>query len=170
MQTIADHGADGLRDAAPPSAERAGTAEDALAVFLGFREADMLLWRRAGGALGLSSMAMLALAQVLRAHTGGVPVRQVDLSEALQLSPAGTSAIVTTLEERDLVRRVPSATDGRAVNIVPGDGSAEIGAALRAADDVFRRLVAEVSPEGLHGFLHIMGGMRALSARKFTDA
>ena len=148
----------------------ADPASEALGVFLDFREADMLLWRRAGNALGLSAMAMLALAQVLRAHARDAPVRQVDLSEALQLSPAGTSAIVTALEERDLVRRVPSATDGRAVNIVPGDGSAEIGAGLLAADDVFLRLVAEVSPEGLRGFLHIMGGMRALSSRKFSDA
>ena len=146
------------------------SAPDALGIFLEFREADMLLWRRAGSALGLSAMAMLALAQVLRAHARGSAVRQVDLSEALQLSPAGTSAIVTALEERDLVRREPSATDGRALNIVPGDGSAQIGEALLAADDVFLRLVAEVSPEGLRGFLHIMGGMRDLSGRKFSGA
>ena len=146
------------------------SASDALGIFLEFREADMLLWRRAGSALGLSAMAMLALAQVLRAHARGSAVRQVDLSEALQLSPAGTSAIVTALEERDLVRREPSATDGRALNIVPGDGSAQIGEALLAADDVFLRLVAEVSPEGLRGFLHIMGGMRDLSGRKFSGA
>jgi DNA-binding MarR family transcriptional regulator len=142
------------------------SASDALGIFLEFREADMLLWRRAGSALGLSAMAMLAL----RAHARGSAVRQVDISEALQLSPAGTSAIVTALEERDLVRREPSATDGRALNIVPGDGSAQIGEALLAADDVFLRLVAEVSPEGLRGFLHIMGGMRDLSGRKFSGA
>ena len=144
-------------------------ASDALGVFLDFREADMLLWRRAGAALGISTMAALGLARILRANERQAPLRQVDLSESLGLSAAGTSAIVTALVERGFVHREPSLLDGRAVHLTAGEHVGPVLDELLAADAKFLRLAGEVSAEGLRGFMHIMAGMGALSGQKYAQ-
>lgn len=140
----------------------------ALDAFLAFRETDMELWRRAGNDLGLTMLAMLALARILRAHAAGSPLRQVDLGKRLQISAAGTSQIIDALEERRLVRREPIASDRRAVALVPGAAADPVARDVLDGDAEFTKLAKRISPEGLRAFVHMMRGMEAVSAAKFT--
>lgn len=70
---------------------------------------------QAGHALGLGSTDVRAL-QALDA-LAGAPVRAKDLSAALGLSSAATTALVDRLESAGLVRRRPDATDRRAITL-----------------------------------------------------
>ncbi len=148
----------------------AADAARALAAFLEFRETDMELWTRAGDSLGLSRTAMLALARIIRAHDAGTPLRQVDLGRALLASPAGISATIDTLESKGLVRRERSATDRRAVALVPGEHAAPIVTEVLGADARFVERAAALSPEALGGFIALMDHMNGVSAGKYQDA
>ncbi len=148
----------------------AADAARALAAFLEFRETDMELWTRAGESLGLSRTAMLALARIIRAHDAGTPLRQVDLGRALLASPAGISATIDTLEGKGLVRRERSATDRRAVALVPGEHAGPIVDEVLGADARFVEQAAALTPEALGGFITLMDHMNGVSARKYQGA
>lgn len=70
---------------------------------------------QAGHTLGLGSTDLRAL-QALDA-LAGAPVRVKDLSAALSLSSAATTALVDRLEKAGLVTRQPDASDRRAVTL-----------------------------------------------------
>lgn len=144
--------------------------EHALAAFLAFRNADMDLWRRAGLVARLSHSSMLALTLILRADAAGDPLRQVAVQTALRISPAGTSAIVTELVGRGLVRRTTDPADGRAFLLVAGEAAPFVTAQLRQHDDEFRELVAEVPAEHLRTLVEVLDGMRERGERKYLDA
>lgn len=150
-----------------------GTAPDvelALVAFLAFRNADMDLWRRAGLVAGLSHSAMLALTLILRSDAAGEPLRQVAVQTELRISPAGTSAIVTELVGRGLVRRTADPADGRASLLVAGEAAPFVTAQLRQHDEEFRELVAEVPTEHLRTLVHVLDGMRERGEQKYLDA
>ncbi len=150
-----------------------GTApaiEVALAAYLAFRTADMDLWRRAGLVARLSHSTMLALTLILRADAAGEPLRQVAVQTALRISPAGTSAIVTELVGRGLVRRTADPADGRAILLVAGEAAPFVTAQLQQHDDEFRALVAELPAEHLRTLVHVLDGMRERGEQKYLDA
>lgn len=148
----------------------ASEVERALAAFLAFRNADMDLWRRASLVAKLSHSSMLALALILRADAAGDPLRQVAVQTLLRISPAGTSAIVSELAERGLVRRQADPADGRAFLLVGGEAAPMVAEQLRQHDDEFRELVADVPAEHLLSLVQVLDGMRALNERKYLDA
>ncbi|GMA27167.1 MarR family transcriptional regulator [Arenivirga flava] len=149
--------------------DAAPDAELALAAFLAFREADMDLWRRAGLVARLSHSSMLALTMILRADAAGEPLRQVSVQTALRISPAGTSAIVTELVGRELVRRTADPADGRAFLLVAGEAAPFVSEQLRQHDDEFRALVAEVPSEHLRTLVHVLDGMRERGEQQYRD-
>lgn len=146
----------------------ADPVESALTAFLNFRDEDMELWRRAGGALDLSMSAMLMLATILRADAADEPLRQVDLVKRLHLSPASVSASIDVLEDRRLVQRIRSARDRRSVQLRAGADAEPIAREVMAADDAFRQVARSVSEEGLAGFVEVLDAMRAVGAAKYT--
>lgn len=139
----------------------------ALDAFIEFRVADMDIWRRAGAALDLTTNGMMVLAYVLRQHSLGEVVRQVDIRNALQLSAAGASTIIDVLEERELVRREPFAGDRRALSIVPTLQGSQVEDSVRVADDRFFELADSVTPAELAAFVRILDGMREHGATQF---
>lgn len=145
-----------------------GDNEAARDAFLAFRNADMELWRRASTTLGLSLLATRVLARIIRSGERGTLLRQVDLSRTLQISPAGLSQIIDVLEERDLVRRTPHATDGRAHGIEPGEAAAPIAQVLLDYYTEFNRLTAAMPQDQLDAFTRVMRGMEVASAAPFT--
>jgi DNA-binding MarR family transcriptional regulator len=143
--------------------------ERALDAFLAFRNGDMDLWRRAGLIAKLSHSSMLALTLILRADAAGEPLRQVAVQTALRISPAGTSAIVSELAERNLVRREADPADRRAFLLVAGDAAPLVTVQLQRHDDEFRELVAEVPAEHLGTLVQVLDGMRELGERKYLE-
>lgn len=141
----------------------------ALQAFLAFRNADMELWRRASSTLGLTIQATRVLARIIRSSDAAAPLRQVDLSRSMQMSPAGLSQIIDHLEEREFVRRVPHPTDRRARGIEPGAAAAPIAQVFLEYFAEFNRLSAGMTPEQLSAVVKIMRGMEAASAAPFTD-
>lgn len=140
----------------------------ALDAFIDFRVADMDIWRRAGARLDLTTNGSMVLAYVLRQHSLGEVVRQVDIRTALQLSAAGASTIVDVLERRGLVRREPFEGDRRALSIVPTIEGHAIEEVVRIADDRFFELAASVTPAELEAFVRILDGMREHGVGQFT--
>lgn len=139
----------------------------ALDAFIEFRVADMDIWRRAGAALDLTTNGMMVLAFVLRQHSLGEVVRQVDIRNALQLSAAGASTIIDVLEERELVRREPFEGDRRALSIVPTLQGSVVEESVRIADDRFFELADSVTRAELDAFVRILDGMREHGAGQF---
>ncbi len=139
----------------------------ALDAFIDFRVADMDIWRRAGALLDLTTNGSMVLAYVLRQHSLGETVRQVDIRTALQLSAAGASTIIDVLEQRGLVRREPFHGDRRALSIVPTIEGHAIEEIVRTADDRFFELAASVTPAELDAFVRILDGMREHGVGQF---
>lgn len=139
----------------------------ALDAFIDFRVADMDIWRRAGALLDLTTNGSMVLAYVLRQHSLGETVRQVDIRTALQLSAAGASTIIDVLEQRGLVRREPFEGDRRALSIVPTIEGHAIEEVVRVADDRFFELAASVTPAELDAFVRILDGMREHGVEQF---
>lgn len=148
----------------------ATAVDQALDAFLAFRSADMDLWRRAGLVARLSHSSMLALTLILRADAAGTPLRQVAVQTVLRISPAGTSAIVSELADRGLVRREADPADGRAFLLVAGEAAPFVTEQLRRHDEEFRELVAAVPAEHLRSLVQVLDGMRELGEAKYRDA
>ncbi len=149
---------------------RTGLGQAALHAFLAFRNADMDLWRRASAQLGLSIQATRVLARIIRSAEAGAPLRQVDLTRAMQMSPAGLSQIIDQLEERRLVHRVRLEADRRAYGLEPGEGSAPIGRVFAEYFAEFHRLSEDMTAEQLTAVIDLMRGMEAASAGPFTES
>ncbi|WP_284232186.1 MarR family winged helix-turn-helix transcriptional regulator [Arenivirga flava] len=141
----------------------------ALDAFIEFRVADMDIWRRAGTELDLTTNGMMVLAYVLRQHSLGEVVRQVDICNALRLSAAGASTIIDVLEERELVRREPFAGDRRALSVVPTLQGSKVEETVRIADDRFFELADSVTPAELDAFVRILDGMRVHGLSQFRS-
>lgn len=140
----------------------------ALQAFLAFRNADMDLWRRASTRLGLSIQATRVLARIIRSSGMAAPLRQVDLTRSMQMSPAGLSQVIDVLEERGLVRRAPHATDRRAYGIEPAEAAAPIARMFAEYFAEFNRLAAELTPDQRAAFTAVMRGMEAASTMPFA--
>ncbi len=147
--------------------ERADEA-DSLHAFLAFRNADMDLWRRASTRLKLSIQATRVLARIIRSSEMAGPLRQVDLTRSMQMSPAGLSQVIDVLEQRGFVRRTPHATDRRAYGIEPAEAAAPIARMFAEYFAEFNRLAAELTPEQRAAFTAVMRGMEAASAAPFA--
>jgi DNA-binding MarR family transcriptional regulator len=131
----------------------------ALEVFLAFREADLDLWRRAAASLELSPNGMLLLLQVVRATRIGKAVRSTDVRETLRLSAAGASTMIENLVQRQLVRRLPIDGDRRGFTIVATDAGEDLVDDLGRGDQVFLDAIAELEPEHLASFAHVLQTM-----------
>lgn len=155
-----------VSDGEPTKTERSHAA---LHAFLAFRNADMDLWRRASAELGLTIQATRVLARIIRSADAGLPLRQVDLTRAMQMSPAGLSQIINQLEERQLVRRVRLAADRRAYGIEPGQETAPIARVFAEYFAEFHRLTSGMTADQLTAVVDLMRGMEAASAVPFTE-
>jgi len=143
--------------------------EDALAAFIALRESDMRVWRRASASLDLSSPGTFALTMILRADLREQPLRQIDLGQALRLSPAGVSSIVDDLEKRRLVQRAVSSSDRRAFLLRAGEAAGSLLDALRRSDEEVLAYMDECTPDQVEAITALLERVRALRDSTFSE-
>ncbi len=109
-------------------------------------------WHR--GALSLVHLSVLALLE----SRGALPMSAV--AEALDVSQASATGIIDRMEERGLVERRRAEDDRRVVAIhLTENGTAVSRQIIEQRRERLRRILAEMSPDEVEGFLK---GIRAI--------
>jgi DNA-binding MarR family transcriptional regulator len=112
---------------------------------------------------GSLSLIHLHVLTVLEAE-GPLPMSH--LADALDVSVASTTGIVTRMEERGLIERTHAETDRRVVNVTLTEAGRNV---FREMAEVrrfgLRKLLGELSEEELAGFLAGLRAMRAARAK-----
>ena len=137
-------------------------AEELLDELTGWAPRDRLrmftAWHR--GALSLVHLSVLALLET----KGSQPMSAI--ADALDVSQASATGIIDRMEERGLVERQRAEDDRRVVSIhLTGAGTAVSADILEQRRTRLRRILAELSPDEVEGFLRGVRAMRGARER-----
>lgn len=109
----------------------------------------------------------LPAAAVVARLTREGPQRLTDLAAGEHLSQPGMTQLVSRLEREGLVRRTPSATDGRVVLVDVTDAGREVvGRRRRQRGDALRRLLDRLDPadrDAVRAALPALGRLSSLA-------
>ena len=88
------------------------------------------------------------------------PVQLKDLAKHMQLTPGAITQLVEPLEQRGLIRREPSTTDRRIINVVMTEaGFHSMAACRKQHGDMMKHVVSVLTDEELKTMLSIQGKM-----------
>ncbi len=132
------YGPDGKAD--PPAA--------VLRALRDYRTSETATRRSTRDSMGMGETDLLALRHLLRAQAGGGTLGPKDLSRALGITTASTTALIDRLVASGHVQRAPHPTDRRSLVIVPTvDSDAEVRTTLGEMHQRMLAVAEALSPE-----------------------
>lgn len=127
-----------------------------------FQNAEAAMRQRTLDAMGLTDNELHAVRVVLGRSDEDRPVKPMDVTLALGISSASTTAILDRLESSGHLRRVPHPSDRRSVLLQPTEHArSEVGDTLRALDERLAETARSFGPGDTEVIVQFFSRMRA---------
>ncbi|TLP96981.1 MarR family transcriptional regulator [Nesterenkonia salmonea] len=114
-----------------PKSSGSCSSVDLLSLLREYRGAEKAMRARTRKTMNMNETDLLALTFLVRQRSAGRICRQRDLAQALNMTPASTSALVDRLSRDGYIRRAPHPEDRRSVGLeILGETDREVKATL----------------------------------------